>query len=96
MQFDNWNVTFTFRYSLLYPVLLTRVQNRTADIVFLFELVKAEVCQLDDPAGVHQAVGGLKVPVYSHWGVVQVRHALGRDTVRTFDETEVRCMYSMT
>jgi hypothetical protein len=34
--------------------------------------------------------------VYSHWGVVQVRHALGRDTVRTFDETEVRCMYSMT
>lgn len=83
---DNVFVTFTFACNLLQLVRFNCLQEATrqcaaAAVVFSLELVKSEVRQLNNPAGVHQAVGGLEVTVNSYRGIVKVRHALQKNSV---------------
>jgi hypothetical protein len=82
----NMSVTFAFACNLLQLVRFNRLQEvagqcAAAAVVFSIELVKSEVRQLDNPAGVDQAVGGLEVTVHSHRGIVEVSHALQRNGV---------------
>jgi hypothetical protein len=82
----NMSVTFAFACNLLQLVRFDRLQEAAgqcaaAAVIFSLELVKSEVRQLDNPAGVHQAIGGLEVTVHSHRGVVEVSHALQRNSV---------------
>lgn len=92
-------VTFAFACNLLQLVRFNRLQEAArqcaaAAVVFSLELVKSEVRQLYNPAGVHQAVGGLEVTMNPHRGVVKVRHALQKNSVANCSKLKTNsCMW---